>query len=162
MAGFVFNIARGKAAEYHTRVDGNDPANSALILVVLAETGLESDDLLRDYDTLSAILAASTNEVTNTGYARKTLTDTNISAGTVDDTNDRVTLTFSTQTWTTVAAGDSWRKLLVCYDSDTTGGNDANIVPITAHDMLISGAAIVPSGADILWNPGAGYYRSSA
>lgn len=128
---------------------------------MLAETGLESDDVLRDYDTLSALLAGASNEVTNTGYARKVLTDADISAGTVDDTNDRVTLTFPTQTWTAVAAGDSWRKLLVCYDSDTTSGTDANIVPVTAHDMLISGAPIVPSGADILWNPGDGYYRSS-
>ena len=162
MAGFVFNISRGKAAEYHARVDGNDPANSALILVVLRAAALESDALLRDYDTLSAILAGASDEATNTNYARKTLTDADISAGTVDDTNDRVTLTYATQTWTSVAAGDSWAKLLVCYDSDTTAGTDANIVPVTAHDMLISGAVIVPSGANILWNPGDGYYRSSA
>ena len=162
MANGVFNIARGKAAEYHARVDGNDPANSALIIVVLAEAGLESDDLLRDYDTLSALLAGASNEVTNTNYARKVLADADISAGTVDDTNDRVTLTYATQTWTSVAAGDAWRKLIVCYDSDTTAGTDANIVPVTFHDMLISGAAIVPSGANILWNPGDGYYRSSA
>lgn len=162
MGQFVFNIARGKAAEYHARVDGNDPANSALILVVLREAGLESDALLRDYDTLAAILAGASDEATNTGYARKVLTDTDIAAGTVDDTNDRVTLTYATQTWTSVAAGDSWRKLLVCYDADTTAGTDANIVPVTAHDMLINGAAIVPSGANIVWNPGDGYYRSSA
>jgi hypothetical protein len=162
VAGFVFNISRGKAAEYHARVDGNDPANSALILVVLRAAALESDALLRDYDTLSAILAGASDEATNTNYARKTLTDADISAGTVDDTNDRVTLTYATQTWTSVAAGDSWAKLLVCYDSDTTAGTDANIVPVTAHDMLISGAAVIPSGANIVWSVPSGYYVSSA
>jgi len=162
MGQFVFNIARGRGVEFHARVDGNDPTNSALILVVLRAAAIESDDLLRDYDTLSAILAGASDEATNTNYARKTLTDTNISAATVDDANDRVTLTYSAQTWTSVAAGDSWAKLLVCYNSDTTSGTDANIVPVTAHDMLISGAYIVPSGANIIWDPGDGYYRSSA
>jgi len=90
------------------------------------------------------------NEPTNAGYARKTLTDTDIVAATVDDTADTATVTFPTQTYTTVAAGDSWRKLLVCYDSDTTVGTDANIVPVTAHDLLINGAAIIPSGVNIV------------
>lgn len=150
MANFVFNISKGRELEFHGRVDGNDPANSALILVVLAEAGLESDDVLRDVDTLSALVAGTTNEVTNTNYARKTLTDTDIGAVSVDDTNDRATATFSNQTWTSVGSGDSWRKLVVCYDSDTTTGTDANIVPVSAHDLLINGAAVVPTGANIV------------
>jgi hypothetical protein len=162
VANFVFNVARGRAHELHSRVDGNDPANSALIIVVLAESGLEADDVLRDYDTLSALLGGASNEATNTNYARKTLTDSDISAATINDTDDYVRLTYATQTWNSVAAGDSWRKLLVCYDGDTTAGTDANIVPVTAHDMLINGAAIVPSGANIIWNPGNGYYESRA
>jgi hypothetical protein len=158
MSAFVFNVAKGRTIELHNRVDGNDPTNSALILVVLAESGLESDDVLRDMDTLSAVVAGTTNEVTNTNYARKTLTDTNIAAATVDDANDWQYATFSTQTFTSIAAGDSWRKLLVCYDSDTTSGTDANIIPITAHDLLISGAAVVPNGANVIVSvPATGY-----
>ena len=162
MASFVFNVAKGRVAEIHERVNNNDPTNAALVVVVLAESGLESDDTLEDYDTLSALLAGASNEATNTNYARKTLTDADISAITVDDTNDRVTATFSNQTWTSVGAGDSWRKLLVCYDSDTTGGTDANIVPLTAHDLLISGAAVVPTGANIVVSlPSGGYLQVS-
>jgi hypothetical protein len=157
MANFGFNIAKGRELEYHTRVDGNDPANSALILVVLAESGLESDDVLKDKDDLAAVVSGTTNEVTNTNYARKTLTDADIAAVTVDDTNDRVTATFSNQTFTSIASGDSWRKLLVCYDSDTTGGTDANIVPIAAYDLLINGAAVVPTGANIVISAPSGY-----
>lgn len=160
MGQFVFNVSKGRTREYHERVDGNDPANSALILVVLAEAGLESDDVLKDYDTLSALLAGASNEVTNTGYSRKTLTDSDITAASVDDTNDWALMPFPTQTFTTISAGDAWRKLLVCYDSDTTGGTDANIVPVTAHDLLISGAAIVPSGANIVVSGSNGYARA--
>ena len=149
MSSFRFNVALGREVEFYNRVDTNDPANSALIMVVLAAVGLESDDLLRDYDTLSAILAASTNEVTNTNYARKTLTDANLSAYTVDDSSDLVTLTLPSQTFSSIAAGDSWRKVLVCYDGDTTSGTDANIIPVTAHDLLVNGAAIVPAASSI-------------
>ncbi len=157
MATFIFNVGRGRIAELHSRVDGNDPANSALILAVLAAAGLESDAVLKDKDDLAAVVAGTTNEVTNTGYARKTLTDTELSAYTVDDTNDRITVTFATQTFTTISAGDSWSKLLVCYDSDTTAGTDANIVPLSAHDLRINGAVIVPSGANIVVSLPNGY-----
>jgi len=158
MGAFVFNIAKGRSVELHNRVDGNDPTNAALILAVLAASGLESDDVLRDYDTLSALLAGASNEVTNTNYARVTLSDAGVTAATVDDTNNWTVITFATQTFTSIAAGDSWSKLLVCYDSDTTGGTDANIVPVSAHDLRINGAVIVPSGANIVVNvPSTGY-----
>ena len=146
MAGFSFNIAKGREVELHNRVDGDDPTNSALIVVVLAHAGLEADDVLRDYDTLSAILAASNNEVTNTNYARKTLTQADLTAASVDDTTNLVTLPLATQTFTNIAFGDSWRKLLICYDSDTTGGTDANIIPVKAFDLIsaTTGGPLVP------------------
>ncbi len=144
MADFVFNIACGKGVEYYSRVYANDPANSALILVVIAASGIETDAVLRDYDTLSALLAATNNEVTNTGYARKTLTDAVLTAPAPDDTNNWFLVDLPDQTWTAVSAGDVWAKLLVCYDSDTTAGTDANIVPLTAHDF-----AYTPNGGDI-------------
>lgn len=164
MGQLIFNCSRGRAVELHRRVDGNDPAASAIVLVVLAETGLESDDVLRDYDTLAAILAASNNEVTNTGYSRKVLTDSDLSAPTVSDTDDSVVLTHATQSFggPNVAAGDSWRKIVYCYDADTAAGTDSDLIPITAHDMLMSGAAIIPSGAPVLWSVPDGYYLSQA
>jgi hypothetical protein len=157
VADFVFNIAKGRVAELCNRVDQNDPANSALIIVVLATSGLESDATLKDFDTLAAVVAGATNEVTNTNYARKTLTDSDIAAFAADDTNDRVDIDFADQTWTAVAAGDGWSKLLVCYDSDTTGGADSAIIPLTAHDFVVT-----PDGSDItaLINT-AGFFRAS-
>lgn len=154
---FTANIAKGSTVDYHRRVNDNDPANSALILVVLSATGLEADAVLQDYDDLAALLAGASNEVTNGGYARKTLTDADLTPPVVDDTLNLVTITFATQTFATIAAGDSWRMLLVCYDSDTTAGTDANIVPMYGLDLLISGAAVVPSGLNIVVSLPNGY-----
>ena len=73
---------------------------------MLASAGLESDAVLQDYDTLSALLAGASAEVTNTGYSRKTLTDADIAAYTVDDTSDATTLPLADQTFATISAGE--------------------------------------------------------
>lgn len=157
MAAFVFNIAKGRVAEYYNRVDTNDPANSALIVLVLATSGLEADVTLKDVDTVSALLAGTTNEVTNTGYARKTLTDADLGALSPDDTNDRMDIDIADQTWTSVGAGDGWSKLVIAYDPDTTSGTDTTLVPLTCHDFVAT-----PSGSDITAQiNSAGFYRAS-
>ena len=74
MADGVFNVAKGKVNEYHDRVDNNDPANSAIIVVLLQVA--EADATLQDYATLSALLAGANTECTFTNYARKVITDT--------------------------------------------------------------------------------------
>ena len=55
-------------------------------------------------------------------------------------------LTLPIQTWTSVGAGDTWDIVGVAYDSDTTGGTDANIIPITFSEMRYQGTAISPPG----------------
>jgi hypothetical protein len=162
MSDFLFNISRGRAHEMHRIIDSNVLANSALVIAVIAAVGLESDDVLRDYDTLAAILAASNNEPTQAQYNRKVLTDADIAAATVDDTNNLVRLTYPSQTWTSVVAGDTWAKVLTCIDYDTTTGTDTDIVPITAQDMLINGAYVIPAGVNIQWTIPNGYYLSSS
>jgi len=160
MADFVFNIAKGRVAEHYNRVKSNDPANSALIIVVLGATSIASDATLIDFDTLSAVLANPSYETNNTNYARKTLTDADLAALSPDDANDRMDVDIPDQTWAAVAADGThgnWAKLLVCYDPDTTGGTDANIIPLTAHDF-----AVTPDGSDIVAQiAAAGFYRAS-
>jgi len=157
MADFVFNIAKGRVAELYRRVDINDPTNSAIIILILATSGIESDATLKDVDTVTALVAGTTNEVTNSGYARKTLTDADIVAFSPDDTNDRVDLDIPDQTWTAVAAGDGWNDLVTTYDSDTTAGTDANIEPMTQHDFVVT-----PDGSDITAQVAtAGFFRAS-
>lgn len=153
MANIVFNIAKGRVAELYNRVKSNDPANSALILVPIETSGLESDATLIDADTLAAVLAGTTNEQTTMG--RKTLTDADLATFPApDDTNDRMEVSLPNVTWT-AASGNAISKILVCYDSDTTGGADSAIVPLTMFDFVVT-----PSGTDVQMTTGV-FYRAA-
>ena len=156
MADQTFNIALGRIAELYNRVDLNDPANAVLVIVVINTTA--TDAVLKDLDTLSAVTGdANTAEVTNTNYARITLDDTDLAAFAPDDANDRVDLDIADQTWTAVAAGTAWTDLLICYDSDSTLGTDANIVPLAQYDF-----SVTPDGSDIQAQVNAaGFFRAS-
>lgn len=160
MANFSFNVSLGREVEFHNRVDNSDPTNAVFVIVVLASAGLEADATLKDYDTLSALLASTNNEVTNGAYARIVLSDTGITAYTVNDTDDLIMLPLADQTFVTIAAGDAWRKALICYDSDSTGGTDANIIPVKAFDVIDpeTGAAVIPTGDDIVFGFPDGYH----
>lgn len=156
MADFLFNIAKGRVAEFYNRVKSNDPANSALIIVVIDANG-DTDATMRDRDDLAALVGGTANEVTNTNYARKVLTDADLAALSIDDTNDRIDLDIPDLTWTAVAAGTAWTDILVCYDPDTTGGTDSAIIPLTCHDF-----AVTPDGSDITAQiAAAGFFRAS-
>ena len=157
MTDQVFNIALGSVVGNYVRVDTNDPVNAALIIVVLATAGIETDAVLKDKDDLAALVAGATNEVTNSGYTRKTLVDTDLAAFAPDDANDRVDLDIPDQTWTAVASGDGFQDLVVNFDSDTATGTDADIVPQTMHDFVV-----VPDGSDITAQINtAGFFRAS-
>lgn len=156
MTDFVFNGVKGRMAELYNRVDLNDPANSALVIVVLDANG-DTDAAMKDRADLAALLGGTANEVTNSGYARKVLTDADIVAFAADNTNDRVDLDIPDQTWTGVAAGTPWTDVVICYDNDTTAGTDSSIVPGTCHDF-----AVTPSGTDITAQiNSAGFFRAS-
>lgn len=156
MADQVFNVALGRVAELYNRVDVSDPTNAVLVIVAIDTAA--ADATLKDLDTLSAVLAdGDTAEVTNSGYSRIVLDDTDVVAFAPDDTNNRVDLDIPDQTFSAIAAGDSWTDLIICYDSDSTGGTDANIVPLTQHDF-----AVTPDGSDITAQIAtAGFYRAS-
>jgi len=156
MADFVFNIAKGRVAELYNRVDLSDPTNA--VLVVTAWVITATDAACIDADDHAALEAiANVAEATNSGYARKELTDADIVAFAPDDTNDRVDLDIPDQTWTAVSAGSNWTDLTVSYDSDSTAGTDANIVPCTQHDFVVT-----PNGGDITAQiAAAGFFRAS-
>jgi len=158
MPNIVFNIAKGRVAEFGSRVNANDPANSVFVILILATAGIEADATLIDVDTVTALVAGTTNEVTNSGYARKVLD--NATGGitvTVDDTNDRTDVDIPDQTWTAVVAGDGWNDFVTAYDSDSAAGTDANIIPMTLHDFVVT-----PDGSDITAQIAVGgFYRAS-
>lgn len=146
MANFVFNIAKGRVVEFFNRVQSNDPANSAIILVPCSASDTEAN--AQDADTLTAALATAINEQT-TSWTRKTLTDADLSAIAVDDTNNRFPATLPSVTWTGPTTGNDTTGLLICYDGDTTAGTDANIIPLVHCDF-----AVTADGNDVVLNAG--------
>lgn len=154
MANFVFNISLGKVAELVQNVEDNDPAGAVLRVFVIDANG-ETDANLKDADTMAAVFALLANEVTNTGYANKSLDETQITV-TPDDTNDRMDLDIDDQTWSAVGAGDAWEDVIIAYDPDGTD-TDANTIPLTLQDFVVT-----PDGTDIKVIIHAdGFYRAS-
>ena len=153
MPTLVFNIAKGKVNEYHDRVNGNDPAGSELVVIAINST--DTDDAVRDVDSIQALLAlASTAEVTNTNYARQDLTDTDLAASDVDDTNNRRDAALPQVTFSSIAAGDAWTDIVIAYDS-TGSAADSALIPLTIHEF-----AVTPDGTDIVITA-ADYFRAS-
>jgi hypothetical protein len=143
MAALIFNNAVGRFVEFQRRVDGNDPANSAFVIVLLQLA--EDNDVLRDYNDLATLLAASGNteaDFTNgaTPYVRKVLTDGDVGPPTVDAANNRVDVDLPDQIYADAGGSvdNSLRKALVCYDPDAIASVDANIVPCALYDMFLS------------------------
>lgn len=147
MANIVFNISKGRVAGLYKRVKDADPATCALILVPIETTGLETDAVLIDVDTLAQLIAGTTNEQT-ANMGRKVLVAADIAAFPApDDTNDRMDVSLPTVTWT-AATGNAISKIAVCY-RNATADADTAIVPLTLFDFLQT-----PSGADIQMTTG--------
>lgn len=116
------------------------------MFVIEALASADTDAVMKDLDTFAAIESnASAAEQTGGTYARKSLNQASSITVTTDDTNDRVDVDCPDQTWTalTVTSG-SITDLVFGYDSDSTGGTDSGIVPLTQHDF-----AITPDGSDV-------------
>ena len=129
MADFIFNIAKGAFVEKFR--DG--AANGGMLLLIAADT----DDAMRDTDTVTALLATAANEATDGSYARKTgLTGTI----TVDDTNNRVDVDLPDQTWVALA-GAAILDLVVFYEE---AAGDSTRIPLSLHDF-----AVTPDGSDV-------------
>lgn len=145
MADLVFNISKGKAAEFAARVEANDPANAIFTIALWNST--ETDANIRDLDTY-ALIESNANSVeltsgTNANYVRKLLANGALTV-TLDDPNDRMDIDCADQTWTALGAGTAVTDLSFGYDSDSTAGTDANVVPVTWHDFVIT-----PDGSDV-------------
>jgi len=130
----VFNIAKGRTAE--------KVADGANLIVVLLRAA-QADGVLRDHDTLAALLAATGNTEANfTNYSRKTIANAALVL-TVDNTNDRTSLDTADLSWASAggATNNSLVKALVCED---VGGADTSRVPLLAYDYpyVTSGTAL--------------------
>ena len=144
MADFVFNIAKGSAAE-----KVRDGATSLGILLIKTA---ESDAAMKDRTTIADLLGGNT-EANFTNYTRKTgITGTL----TVDMAGDQQLIDMPDQTWTSAGGGtnNTLAKLIIFYDE---GGTDGTRIPLTAHDFIVT-----TDGSDIVAQINAsGFYRAS-
>ncbi len=138
MANYTFNVAKGRPAMLHDSVNDNSPANSALILIPLSTQGSEAE--AQDYNTVAAVLGGVSNEQTAGNWARKTITDTGITASVLNNTDNRRDLSLPEVQWTGPAptVGNDTTGLLIAYDADTTGGSDSDLIPISSHTFAIT------------------------
>lgn len=145
MADFVFNIAKGAAAEKIR----DSAANCGIMLLKTAE----AEATLKDRADLAAVLANGSVECDFTNYARKTgLTGTI----TVDNTNDRVDADVADQTWTAAggATNNSVVRAIVFYQDSAA---DSGRVPLTCHDFVVT-----TDGSDLTLQVNAsGFYRAA-
>jgi hypothetical protein len=154
MADFICNIAKGRWAEFHNRVDAGDPAAARLYLIPIS-AGAVTDATLKDCDDFAAMVTAGITERTANGWNRKTITSADLAAVAPDDTNDRMDLDIPDQTWTAVST-DASTDLVLCY-SGTGSPTNAQLVPIAVYDF-----AVTPSGGDITAQINAAGYARAA
>jgi hypothetical protein len=128
MAALIPNIAKGKFAYYA----GLPAANDALVWVLF--TGVETDDNIRDADHLTALIATALDEATFTGYARQAATGVQV---TVDDVNNRVDIDCNDPVFTPTTA-QVLTRIGLFYDPDTTGGTDADLIPLFIDDFALT------------------------
>ena len=144
------NIAKGRFNEWMIRVDGNDPANAVFTIDLLVD-GHEALSVLEDYDDLAALLVPAANTIcTFTNYARVVLDDTDVAGPTVDDTGDDQGFTFADITPAISAAGNGSNETIggavIGYDSDSTGGTNAGIIPMHLVDFT---STLLTNGSDL-------------
>lgn len=154
-----FNIAKGRVVEFYNRVEGNDPTNSAFI--VMLGIGAITDATLIDLDDFGAVIAdAGFTESVFTSYVRKTITDADLAAlPAPDDGNDRFDIDMPDIVWTPAGNGanETLTRLIMGFDSDTTGGADANILATAFYDF-----AITTNGGNLTAQiAAAGFYRAA-
>lgn len=132
MGDIQFNIVKAKSGTY---LDQVGVGNARLIAVLVKAANLEADNTLKDHDTLASILAGTTDECDFTNYARKVIASV---TNTVDDTNDWFNSDTADLIWTTAggATNNNIGAVIFCYDSDTTAGTDANIIPLYKMDYI--------------------------
>lgn len=142
MADFIFNIAKGAFVE----MVRDSAANIIVLLLIAADT----DDNMRDADTVAALLATGADEAVDASYARKTGITGTI---TVDDTNNRVDVDIPDQTFTALA-GAAITDLVTAYQNAAA---DATRIPMSLHDFPIT-----PDGSDVVVQfNAAGFARAS-
>lgn len=129
MPATIPNIAKGRENEFVHRVLNGDPATAGFVVVLLQDTDIEDLATLRDYDTLEDILAGDNVECSVSSYSRLVLDGDDISAPTVNDSNDAQTFDIPDQDFGALEAGQSIQGVVMCYAPNTAGA-DSTMIPV--------------------------------
>lgn len=139
MATYMSNKGKGRFIELYNRVESNDPTNSAFVLVPLSAAGTEEQG--QDIDDLKALLEdANFTEQTEGGWERVVLSDAELAelpepndeANRYDVENPEIELG-------EIESGKDIVGFAVCYDSNTTEGEDDAIEFLGHTDFAIEG-----------------------
>lgn len=142
MAETTFNVAKGRVIELHKRVKDNILATAGLVIVLLKTT--QTLALLKDHETVAAILAAAANtEADFVNYSRIVLTDADIAPPNINHTTDLQEVSLPAISWIPAgdgAAGDNdLVTCIVCFVEDVaTVNTDSTLIPMTAHDIVVT------------------------
>lgn len=134
MADLVANIAKGRHIHYASVVEAG-ANDEGLVLILLAASGLVDDDTLQDYDTVAAMLAGPSSELSGTGYERRVLSNVTV---TVDDTGNTASFTADPEDYTITGSSPQAGKAVIAFDPDTTGGDDTDLVPLVLLDCAVT------------------------
>jgi hypothetical protein len=137
VADYVFNIAKGRMAEFMDRVNSNDPATACFKAIPLSASGSEAAG--QDLDTVALVLAdAAFTEITTGSWARVQMVDTNVAAAsaTVNDTDNRMETDMDDIAFGTITSGTA-TGILICYGIEA--GVDSALIPISHHDFAATG-----------------------
>lgn len=148
MAALIPNIAKGKFARY---VD-LPAASDKLVWVIF--TGTETDDNVRDADTLTAVIATALNEATFTGYSRQ---DAVGPASTPDDTNNWLLSDVTTNPSWSPTSAEAITRIGLFYDPDSTN-TGTTMVPIFIDDFAFT----TPTSGSIVYDVAAGGFGKAA
>ena len=129
MAATIPNVAKGRINEFAWRVNNNDPTTAGFKVILLQNTGLETLAVLRDHDTLSAILTAANTECTVASYARLELDDTDVTDPTIDDSGDKQTFDVGDFDFGSLESGQTIAASVMCY-FNATGDADTLAIPV--------------------------------
>lgn len=159
MANLVFDFGLARGKEFYSNARNQTPVNSTLVMVILASAGLETDAVLRVKTSLADVVSGTTNEATNTGYARRLISVGLAAVPAPDLVNHRWQCAMPQQTWVDVQndGTGAWGKLIICY-RNAAADPDTAIIPWTMHDF-----AVTPTGVTITAVSGSnGFFRAQA
>lgn len=150
MANFIFTASAGRFVQQASLATGSD----AVLVILLKSSGLQVDTTLRDYTTLSTLLASNT-EATFTNYARKVLTSgLTITPNFTTNVNS---IAVGNQTWFAAggASNDVLGKLITAY-RPLSSSPDSACVPMTAYDFTAT-----TTGSDLIGQFASGVYATA-